>query len=101
MRSTGGQPPVNADGPPVNGDRWSMVAVNDGRWWGTIVDHRWTTVDHHQTTGQWWLTDSHRPGQVGSWAESGSGLGWVWIGSATWHATCAHVSATCSHVAST
>nr|GEV91276.1 putative ribonuclease H-like domain-containing protein [Tanacetum cinerariifolium] len=38
-----------------NGDRRSMVAVNDGRRWLTTVDCRWTTVDHHQTTCQWWL----------------------------------------------
>nr|GEY69506.1 hypothetical protein [Tanacetum cinerariifolium] len=37
------------------GDRWSTVAVNDGRRWRTTVDCRWTTVDHHRTTGQWWL----------------------------------------------
>nr|GFC89791.1 hypothetical protein [Tanacetum cinerariifolium] len=34
------------------GDRRSTVAVNDGRRWRTTVDCRWTTVDHHRTTGQ-------------------------------------------------
>nr|GEY72039.1 hypothetical protein [Tanacetum cinerariifolium] len=60
-----------------DGDRQSMVAVNDGRRWRTIVDHRRTTVDHHRTIGQRWLIgrvrSGHGPGQVGSWAESGSG----------------------------
>nr|GFA51553.1 hypothetical protein [Tanacetum cinerariifolium]GFB60441.1 hypothetical protein [Tanacetum cinerariifolium]GFB60519.1 hypothetical protein [Tanacetum cinerariifolium] len=32
-------------------DHRSMVAVNDGRRWRTTVDCRWTTVDHHWTTG--------------------------------------------------
>nr|GEY74866.1 reverse transcriptase domain-containing protein [Tanacetum cinerariifolium] len=27
-------------------DRRSIVTVNDDRWWRTIVDHHWTTVDH-------------------------------------------------------
>nr|GEX48354.1 UBN2 domain-containing protein [Tanacetum cinerariifolium] len=35
------------------GDQRSMVVVNDGRRWRTTVDCRWTTVDHHRTTGQW------------------------------------------------
>nr|GEZ27411.1 hypothetical protein [Tanacetum cinerariifolium] len=35
-----------------SGDRRSTVAVNDGRRWRTTVDCRWTTVDHHWTTGQ-------------------------------------------------
>nr|GFC53160.1 hypothetical protein [Tanacetum cinerariifolium] len=63
------------------GDRWSTVAVNDGRRWRTTVYCRWTTVDHHQTTGQRWLV---------GWSTSGSGLGSgrFWAGSATWHATC-------------
>nr|GFB20065.1 hypothetical protein [Tanacetum cinerariifolium] len=30
----------------------STVAVNNGRRWRTTVDCRWTTVDHHRTTGQ-------------------------------------------------
>nr|GFA52137.1 hypothetical protein [Tanacetum cinerariifolium] len=59
------------------GDRWSTVAVNDSRRWWTTIDCRWTTVDHHQTTGQRWLVNSQR----WTWAESGSGLGRVWIGS--------------------
>nr|GEW95341.1 retrovirus-related Pol polyprotein from transposon TNT 1-94 [Tanacetum cinerariifolium] len=37
------------------GDRRSIVAINDGRWWRTTVDDRRTTVDHHWTTGQRWL----------------------------------------------
>nr|GEY69659.1 hypothetical protein [Tanacetum cinerariifolium] len=52
------------------GDRRSMVAVSDGRRWRTIVDH-------HRTTCQWWLIgrvrSGHGPGQVRSWAGSGSG----------------------------
>nr|GFB18070.1 hypothetical protein [Tanacetum cinerariifolium]GFB18088.1 hypothetical protein [Tanacetum cinerariifolium] len=36
-----------------DGDLRSTVAVNDGRQWRTIVDCRWTTVDHHRTTGSW------------------------------------------------
>nr|GEV94857.1 hypothetical protein [Tanacetum cinerariifolium] len=91
VQSAGGQRRLTVVGPPVNdgdqrwrstingGDRRSMVAVNDGRRWRTIVDHRRTTVDHHRTTDQRWLTGSqptgHRPGQVGSWARSGSGHG--------------------------
>nr|GEV86809.1 hypothetical protein [Tanacetum cinerariifolium] len=35
-----------------SGDRRSTVAVNDGRRWRTTIDCRWTTVDHHRTTGQ-------------------------------------------------
>nr|GEU99384.1 hypothetical protein [Tanacetum cinerariifolium] len=31
------------------GDRRSMVAINDGRRWRTIVDHRRTTIDHHRS----------------------------------------------------
>nr|GEV79967.1 hypothetical protein [Tanacetum cinerariifolium] len=52
------RPPVNVVGqrrstPSVNGgDRRSTMAVNDGRRWRTTVDCRWTTVDHHRTTGQ-------------------------------------------------
>nr|GEY02219.1 hypothetical protein [Tanacetum cinerariifolium] len=34
------------------GDQRSTVAVNDGRGWRTTIDCRWTTVDHHRTTGQ-------------------------------------------------
>nr|GEW06254.1 hypothetical protein [Tanacetum cinerariifolium] len=33
------------------GDRRSMVAVNDGLWWRTIVDHRRTPPDHRSMTG--------------------------------------------------
>nr|GEV27643.1 hypothetical protein [Tanacetum cinerariifolium] len=36
-----------------DGDRRSTVAVNNGRRLRTTVDSRWTTVDHHRTTGQW------------------------------------------------
>nr|GEW67454.1 hypothetical protein [Tanacetum cinerariifolium] len=53
-----------------NGDRWSTVAVNDGRRWQTIVDCRWTTVDHHRTTDQRWLVGWSSRVKVGS----GSGL---------------------------
>nr|GFA56535.1 hypothetical protein [Tanacetum cinerariifolium] len=51
------------------GDRRSTVAVNDGRRWRTTVDCRWTTVDHHRTTGQRWLV---------GWSTLGTGP--VWIG---------------------
>nr|GEV58951.1 hypothetical protein [Tanacetum cinerariifolium] len=66
------------------GDRRSMVAVNDGRRWRTIVNHRRTTFYHHRST----VVD--RPGQVRSWTGSGSGHGprLDQVGSATWHATC-------------
>nr|GEV65261.1 retrovirus-related Pol polyprotein from transposon TNT 1-94 [Tanacetum cinerariifolium] len=63
-----GQPPVTWQPrqrrpTPATGQRWrstrvnaadhrSTVAVNDGRRWRTTVDCRWTTVDHHRTTGQ-------------------------------------------------
>nr|GEZ74653.1 hypothetical protein [Tanacetum cinerariifolium] len=53
-----------------DGDRRSTVAINDGRWWRTTVDCRWTTVDHHRTTGQRWLV---------GWSKLG--IGRVWIGS--------------------
>nr|GFB70254.1 hypothetical protein [Tanacetum cinerariifolium] len=76
------------------GDRRSTVAVNDGRRWRTTVDCRWTTVDHHRTTGQRWLVGWSTIG-------SGSGLGRVRVGSATWHATCQPRVHTCAHVAST
>nr|GEY16860.1 hypothetical protein [Tanacetum cinerariifolium] len=61
QRST---PPVNNGQrrqPPVNGggSRWSTVAVNDGSRWRTTVDCRWTTVDHHRTTGQRWICKSN------------------------------------------
>nr|GFA33216.1 hypothetical protein [Tanacetum cinerariifolium] len=52
------------------GDQRSTVAVNDGRRWRTTVDCRWTTVDHHRTTGQQWLV---------GWSKLG--MGRVWIGS--------------------
>nr|GEY29511.1 hypothetical protein [Tanacetum cinerariifolium] len=45
------------------GDQRSMVAVNDGRRWRTIVDH-------HRTTDQRWLI-----GRVGSWPGPGLGHG--------------------------
>nr|GEZ30303.1 hypothetical protein [Tanacetum cinerariifolium] len=60
------------------GDRRSMVAVNDGPRWRTIVDHlrttvdhHRTTVDHHRTTGQRLLTASQ---EAGKQAGSGHGL---------------------------
>nr|GEY55541.1 hypothetical protein [Tanacetum cinerariifolium] len=62
------------------GDRRSTVAVNDGRRWRTTVDCRWTTVDHHRTTGQRWLV---------GWSTSGLDR--------ACHVAC-HVSATCAHV---
>nr|GEY76907.1 hypothetical protein [Tanacetum cinerariifolium] len=37
-------------------DHQSTMAVNDGRRWRTIVDCRWTTVDHHWTTDQRWIS---------------------------------------------
>nr|GEY04865.1 hypothetical protein [Tanacetum cinerariifolium] len=69
------------------GDRRSTVAINDGRQWRTTVDCRWTTVDHHRTTGQRWLV---------GWSTIGSGSGPGRVR----HVAC-HVSATCAHVAST
>nr|GEZ67101.1 zinc finger, CCHC-type [Tanacetum cinerariifolium] len=72
----------------IGGQRWSMVAVNDGRLWRTIVDHRRTTVDHHRST----VVD--RQLNVGSWAGSGSGRHVAHSKSATSSAT----SACWSHV---
>nr|GEU48470.1 hypothetical protein [Tanacetum cinerariifolium] len=63
------------------GDRWSTVAVNDGRQWRTTVDCRWTTVDHHRTTGQRWLVGWSTIGSGPVWIRSGPGSGRVWIGS--------------------
>nr|GEY17453.1 putative reverse transcriptase, RNA-dependent DNA polymerase, Gag-polypeptide of LTR copia-type [Tanacetum cinerariifolium] len=78
----------------IGGQRWrsmtvnaadhrSTVAVNDGPWWRTTVDCRWTTVDHHRTTGQRWLvgrsTSGPGPGLDQVWAGSGSGLDRVWV----------------------
>nr|GFB35999.1 hypothetical protein [Tanacetum cinerariifolium] len=74
----------------IGGQRWrsttvnaadhrSTGAVNDGPWWRTIVDCRWTTVDHHRTTGQRWSGSGLGQFQVGS----GSGLGRGRVGSAT------------------
>nr|GEW40920.1 hypothetical protein [Tanacetum cinerariifolium] len=69
--------PVNAAGHRSTAadhgvDRRSTVAVDDGRRWRTTVYCRWTTVDHHRTTGQRWkghfarkcrsLKDPRRPG---------------------------------------
>nr|GEY74487.1 hypothetical protein [Tanacetum cinerariifolium] len=78
-------------------DHRSTVAVNDGSRWRTTVDCRWTTFDHHRTTGQRWL--------VGR-STSGPGPVWIWSGSSPTRgmplsAMCAHMSATCAHVAST
>nr|GEZ12779.1 hypothetical protein [Tanacetum cinerariifolium] len=83
----------------IGGQRWrsttvnaadhrSTVAVNDGRRWRTTVDCRWTTVDHHRTTGQRWLVGRSTSGSGPVWIGSGPGPGRVWAGSATWHATC-------------
>ncbi|GKF79351.1 hypothetical protein Tco_0234919 [Tanacetum coccineum] len=104
-----------------DGDHWSTVAVNDGQWWWTTGQRRrsmtvngggpsvndgqrWRSMmvngggpslttaeqlpDHQSITGQRWLT-TIQPAVMGR----------VWIGSATWHATWHHVSATCAHVA--
>nr|GFC41130.1 hypothetical protein [Tanacetum cinerariifolium] len=70
------------------GDRRTTVAVNDGRRWRTTVDFRWTTVDHHQTTGQRWLVgrSTSRSGSGLAGSRSGRvrpGLGRVQVGSAT------------------
>nr|GFB10005.1 hypothetical protein [Tanacetum cinerariifolium] len=66
-------------------DHRSTLAVNDGRRWRTTVDCRWTTVDHHRTTGQRWLvgrsTIGSGPGPGRVWIGSGPGLGRIWIGS--------------------
>nr|GEZ83367.1 hypothetical protein [Tanacetum cinerariifolium] len=69
----------------IGGQRWSMVAVNDGRLWRTIVDHRRTTVDHHRST----VVD--RQSNVESWAGSGSGRHVAHLESAT-SACWSHVS---------
>nr|GEU87315.1 hypothetical protein [Tanacetum cinerariifolium] len=76
---------VAATSPPTTGQRWrsttvnaadhrSTVAVNDGRRWRTTVDCRWTTVDHHRTTGQRWLVGRSTSGP-------GPGLDRVRVGS--------------------
>nr|GEW61175.1 hypothetical protein [Tanacetum cinerariifolium] len=64
------------------GDRRSTVTVNDGCRWRTIVDCRWTTVDHHRSTVVGGLVNKR------VWAGldrvsigSGPGPGRVWIGS--------------------
>nr|GEZ17852.1 hypothetical protein [Tanacetum cinerariifolium] len=63
------------------GDRRSTVAVNDDRRWRTTVDCRWTTVDHHRTTGQRWLVGWSTLGTGPVWIGSGPGLDRVWTGS--------------------
>nr|GEX43300.1 hypothetical protein [Tanacetum cinerariifolium] len=68
--------PVNAAGhrstADHGGDRRSTVAVNDSRRWRTTVDCRWITVDHHRTTGQWWLMGWSTLGPGPVWIESRS-----------------------------
>nr|GFB82423.1 hypothetical protein [Tanacetum cinerariifolium] len=76
------------------GDRRSTVVVNDDRRWRTTIDCRWTTVDHHQTTGQRWLVNSQR----WTWAGSGSGMGRVRIGSGPGPPRVSHVCTRVSHV---
>nr|GEW62141.1 hypothetical protein [Tanacetum cinerariifolium] len=67
----------------VIGDWRSTVAANDGRRWRTTVDCRWTTIDHHRTTGQWWLVNSQR---------------WTWAGSGPVPPHVSHVCTRVSHV---
>nr|GFB13890.1 hypothetical protein [Tanacetum cinerariifolium] len=59
------------------GDRRSTSAVNDGRLWRTTIDCRWTTVDHHRTTGQRWLVGWSTLGTGPIWIGSGPGPGRV------------------------
>nr|GEZ95814.1 hypothetical protein [Tanacetum cinerariifolium] len=80
------------------GDQRSMVAVNDGRRWRTTVDCRWTTVDHHRTTGQRWLVGWSKLGMGRVWIGSGSGLGQVWIGSGSGPPRGIHVDADVDNV---
>nr|GEZ98602.1 hypothetical protein [Tanacetum cinerariifolium] len=106
--------------PPATGQRRRFTVVISGqRWWSTTVaggEPPLTVAGLPLTTtgppvnGGWWA--GQRSGLDRVWAGSGSGLDRVWAGSgsgldqvwavsATWHATCAHVSATCANVAST
>nr|GEZ17952.1 hypothetical protein [Tanacetum cinerariifolium] len=80
------------------GDRRSTVAVNDGRRWRTTVDCRWTTVDHHRTTGQRWLVGWSTIGSGPVWIGSGPGLGRVWIGSGSGPPRVSHVCPRGIHV---
>nr|GEV72705.1 hypothetical protein [Tanacetum cinerariifolium] len=79
--------------PSVNdGQRRRITVVIGGQWW------RSTTVaggDPPLTAARPPLTTTGPPVNGGWWAgqclemgRSGSGLGWVRAGSATWHATC-------------
>nr|GFB16448.1 reverse transcriptase domain-containing protein [Tanacetum cinerariifolium] len=52
------------------GDWRSTVALNNGLQWRTTVDCRWTTIDHHRTTGQRWLVNS----QHWTWARTGGAV---------------------------
>nr|GEW38157.1 hypothetical protein [Tanacetum cinerariifolium] len=52
-----------------------MAAVNDGRRWRTIVDHRRITIDHHRTIGHRWLISSQLAGSGRVMAGFGSGHG--------------------------
>nr|GFB20026.1 hypothetical protein [Tanacetum cinerariifolium] len=63
------------------GDCQSTVAVKGGRRWRTTFDCRWTTVDHHRTTGQRWLVGWSTLGTGPVWIGSISGLGQVQVGS--------------------
>nr|GFB74896.1 hypothetical protein [Tanacetum cinerariifolium] len=99
------RPPVNGGGQrrstPADhgGDRRSTVAINDGRRWRTIVDCRWTTVDHHRTTGQRWLVGWSTIGSGPVWIGSGPGPGWVWAGPPRGMPRVSHVCPRGIHVA--
>nr|GFC73422.1 hypothetical protein [Tanacetum cinerariifolium] len=72
--------PVNAVGhrsmaADHGGDRRSTVVVNDNRRWRTTLDCRWTTVDHHRTTGHRWLV---------GWSKLGLGQMLTWILNNKW-----------------
>nr|GFB36218.1 hypothetical protein [Tanacetum cinerariifolium] len=83
------------------GDWRSTVAVNAGRRWRTTVDCRWTTVDHHRTTGQRWLVGWSMLGTGLVWIGSGPGPGRVWAGSGSVPPRGMPRVRTCANVAST
>nr|GFB48337.1 hypothetical protein [Tanacetum cinerariifolium] len=91
---------------PATGQRRRItVVIGDQRWRSTTVAGGKPPLTAAgpplTTTGKRWLVGWSTLGTGLVWIGSGSGPGQVWAGSATWHATCAHVSATCANVAST
>nr|GEW09985.1 hypothetical protein [Tanacetum cinerariifolium] len=64
-----------------DGDRRSMVAVNNGHQWGTTVDRCWTSVDHHRTTiDRRWTTINHHRTAGQRWLVGRSGRVWIEFG---------------------